>query len=71
MAPIRFGTREILFVLSALGLLVFGFVSFLYRVEATVPMLGVQWVQTGEGPLALAVDPEAAGWLAGLREGDL
>jgi PAS domain S-box-containing protein len=34
-------------------------------------MLGVQWVQTGEGPLALKVDPEAVGWLSGLREGDL
>ena len=71
MARTRFGTRETLIVLAALALLGFGFVSFLHRVEATVPMLGVKWVQTGEGPLALEVDPEAAGWHAGLREGDL
>jgi len=71
MAGIRFGTRETLIVLAALALLGFGFVSFLLRVEATVPMLGVQWIQTGEGPLALKVDPEAAGWHAGIREGDL
>lgn len=71
MARTRFGIRETLIVLAALALLGFGFVSFLYRVEATVPMLGVQWVQTGAGPLALHVDPEAAAWHAGLREGDL
>ncbi len=71
MARIRFGLRETLVVLAAAALLGFGFVSFLYRVEATVPMLGVKWIQTSEGPLALEVDPEAAGWEAGIREGDL
>jgi PAS domain S-box-containing protein len=71
MARIRFGLRETLVVLAASALLGFGFVSFLYRVEATVPMLGVKWIQTTEGPLVLEVDPEAAGWQAGIREGDL
>ena len=68
MARTRFGIRETLIVLAALALLGFGFISFLYRVEATVPMLGVQWVQSGEGPLALQVDPEAAAWHAGIIE---
>ena len=71
MARIRFGTREALIVLAALALLGFGFVSFLYRIEATVPTLGVQWIQASEGPLALEVDPEGAAWHAGLREGDV
>jgi len=71
MARTRFGTRETLIVIAALALLGFGFVSFLYRIEATTPTLGVQWVQSGEGPLALSVDPEGPAWHAGLRAGDL
>jgi len=64
-------TREVLIVGGALALLAFGAISFVLRIEATVPALGVQWVQSGGGPLALAVDPEGAAWDVGVRQGDL
>ena len=71
MRHVRLGLRETLIVVTATALLGFGFLSFLHRVEATVPTLGVQWVQSGQGPLALAVDPQGPAWKAGLRDGDL
>jgi PAS domain S-box-containing protein len=71
MGRTKIGTREVLIVGGALALLALGAVSFMFRIEAAVPALGVQWVQSGDGPLVLSIDPASAAWEAGLRQGDL
>ncbi len=55
----------------AVVLLLLGAISFTRRVEATEPVIGVEWTQSSMGPLAVSVDPAGEAWAAGLREGDL
>jgi len=52
-------------------LLAFGLVSFVRRAGAGYPAIGVEWVQSSVGPVALGVVPEGAADAAGLQDGDL
>jgi PAS domain S-box-containing protein len=60
-----------LIVTLAVVLLAFGMVSFVRRVGAEYPLLGVEWVQSSTGPVAIAVDPHSAAEAAGIIEGDV
>jgi two-component system NtrC family sensor kinase len=52
-------------------LLAFGLFSFVRRIGAGYPSLGVEWVQSSAGAVALGVVPEGPADVAGLRNGDL
>lgn len=60
-----------LVLLIAGAVLVVGAVSFLRRAGAAQPIIGVEWVQSSSGPVAMAVDPRGPAGLAGLEGGDL
>jgi len=60
-----------LVLLIAVAALVLGGVSFLRRAGATQPVIGVEWVQSSSGPVAMAVDPQGPAGRAGLHSGDL
>jgi PAS domain S-box-containing protein len=60
-----------LILLLAVLLLAFGMFSFVRRVGADYPLLGVEWVQSSAGPVAVSIEPESVADAAGLREGDL
>ncbi|MDX1387703.1 MAG: ATP-binding protein [Acidobacteriota bacterium] len=57
----------------ALGtvLLAFGVVSFTRKVAATQPVVGVEWVESSVGPMALAVAPGSPAAVSGLIPGDV
>ncbi len=63
--------RLALVVLLATGLLLLGGMSFVRRVQARAPTIGVQWAQSTSGPFATDVAKEGAAFRAGLRPGDL
>jgi PAS domain-containing protein len=68
----RTGSAGLWFVLLiAVPLLVLGIGSFLRRAGATHPELGVEWVQSSAGPVAMAVDPDGVAGQAGLQDGDI
>jgi PAS domain S-box-containing protein len=52
-------------------LLVFGLTSFTRRITAVEPHVGVEWVQSSTGPVALSVDPTSPAGLAGVLAGDV
>jgi PAS domain-containing protein len=62
--------RVALVLLGAGVLLVFGAVSFVNRVGASQPLVGVQWAQASSGPFVVAVERASPAWSAGLRQGD-
>jgi len=51
--------------------LILGAVSFARRIGASTPVIGVEWVQSQSGPIAMVIDPAGPAGRAGLREGDL
>lgn len=57
--------------LLAVLLLFAGGVSFFHRVGVTEPVVGVTWLQSSSGPVALSVEESGVAWRAGLRVGDL
>jgi two-component system NtrC family sensor kinase len=61
----------LMLLVTALLLLTLGGASFMRRASARRPVLGVEWVQSSSGPLALSVEHKRAAWEAGLRQGDL
>ena len=63
-------TRAWIVYLLAVVLLAFGSVSFARRLGATEPFVGVEWVQSSSGPLALSVEPGSPAWAAGILPGD-
>jgi len=63
--------RPWLLSLLALSILALGAVSFIHRVGVTEPALGVEWIQTSQGPVALGVTESGPAALAGLRAGDV
>ena len=63
--------RVAIILALAVLLVVIGGASFARRIDAVQPAVGVEWVQSASGPLAVAVEPEGAAWRAGLRDGDL
>ena len=63
------GARALI-ILAVVVLAGLGTIS-IYRVFITVePVTGVEWVQTGSGPIAITVLEESPAWAAGLRPGD-
>ena len=70
MGRAKFGWRECLRVALAAVLLAVGIFSFARRINGATPELGVQWVQSDAGPLAVNVDTQSAAEVAGVRVGD-
>jgi PAS domain S-box-containing protein len=70
MGRAKFGWRECLRVALAAVLLAAGIFSFARRINGATPELGVQWVQSAAGPLAVNVAGQSAAELAGIRVGD-
>jgi len=58
-------------LLVASCLLIVGGASFVRRIEAVEPVVGVDWTQASTGPIALSVRGGSPAEEAGLREGDL
>ena len=58
-------------LLVAVCLAVAGSLSFARRLASAEPTLGIEWVRTGSGPLALSVERGSAAAEAGLLPGDL
>ncbi|HKQ62335.1 MAG TPA: ATP-binding protein [Candidatus Polarisedimenticolaceae bacterium] len=58
-------------MLSAAVLLAAGGYSLSRRLEATQPDIGVEWVESADGPLAFRVEQAGAAWAAGVRPGDI
>jgi PAS domain S-box-containing protein len=58
-------------LLLAVLLLAFGGASFVRRVTAVEPLVGVTWVRSSSGPVALLVAPGSPAERAGLESGDL
>lgn len=55
----------------AVILLPIGIASFARRATAEQPEVGLEWVQSASGPLAIAVEDGSPAFRAGLRAGDL
>ena len=57
----------------ALALLIgaLGIISFVRRIDAGSPGIGVQWVQSSEGPVALVVEEAGPAHRAGVEPGDI
>jgi PAS domain S-box-containing protein len=64
-------TRLTAVVLLAAFLGTLGTVSFVRRLDATEPSVGIRWASSSLGPLVVEVDPEGPAWSAGVREGDV
>ena len=60
-----------LVLLIAIPLLALGVASFVRRAGATAPTLGVEWVQSSAGPVAMSVVRDGAAAQAGLVDGDV
>ncbi len=63
--------RLVVTVVTAAVLLALGGIAYVRAVGAVEPDLGVEWVGSNVGPLAIAVAPGGAAWDAGLRPGDV
>ncbi len=69
----RRGNRARFWVVIALAVTLFpmGLLSLGKRLVALRPLVGVNWVQTSSGPLAMFVQDGTPAWKSGLRPGDL
>lgn len=63
--------RAIATVAIALGLALSGAFAFWRALDADEPVVGIEWLQSAGGPIALTIDPAGPAWLAGVRPGDV
>jgi len=68
----RYGAVAVWLVLGLSAALTAVGVASAVRVAGSVqPFVGVEWIQSAAGPVAIAVEPGGPAWVSGLRPGDL